>query len=32
VVELDFDKGRLRIGTDDPEGLLAFLQDRCDLD
>ena len=32
VVELDLDKGRIRIGTDDPEGLLAFLQDRCDLD
>ncbi len=32
VVELDLDKGRLRIGTDDPEGLLALLQDRCDLD
>ncbi|NRA95947.1 MAG: hypothetical protein HRU14_07020 [Planctomycetes bacterium] len=31
VVELDLDKGRLRIGTDDPEGLTAFLQDRCNL-
>ena len=32
VVELDLDKGRLRIGTDDPDGLLRFLQERCDLD
>ena len=32
VVELDLDKGRLRIGTNDPEGLAAFLRTRCDLD
>ncbi len=31
VVELELDKGRLRIGTDDPEGLMALLHERCEL-
>jgi hypothetical protein len=31
VVELDLEKGRIRIGTDDPEGLISHLRERCDL-
>jgi len=31
VVEIELKKGRLRLGTDDPEGLLAHLRERCDL-
>lgn len=30
VVELEFDKGRLRVGTDDSEGLIELLQERCE--
>jgi len=32
VVEVELDKGRLRIGTNDPEGLIACLRERCALD
>jgi hypothetical protein len=32
VVELEREEGRLRIGTDDPEGLIAHLRERCDLE
>ena len=31
VVELQFEQGRLRIGTDDPEGLLAHVKERSAL-
>jgi len=28
-VELDLDRGKLRIGTDDPDGLVAFITEHC---
>ena len=31
VVELEREGGRLRIGTDDPEGLIAHFRERCEL-
>jgi hypothetical protein len=31
VVEIELEEGRLRLGTDDPEGLLAHLKERCGL-
>ena len=31
VVELEREEGRLRIGTDDPEGLIAHFRARCEL-
>lgn len=31
VVEIELNKKRFRLGTDDPEGLLAHLRERCDL-
>jgi len=31
VVELELEKGRVRIGTDDPEGLVRLLEQRCSL-
>jgi len=31
VVDLEREEGRLRIGTNDPEGLIDHLRERCDL-
>ena len=31
VVEIELTEGRLRLGTDDPDGLLSHLKERCDL-
>ena len=31
VIDLELDGGRLRLGTDDPEGLLAHIRERCKL-
>ena len=31
VIDLELDGGRLRLGTDDPDGLLAHQRERCGL-